>query len=644
MRILFLLAALVPLPAQERSAWVIPIQGEIDRSLTVFLRRQIQAAAADEPSALVFVIDTFGGRVDSALQIATLIGAVEGSRTVAFVPSEPGETGVSWSAGALIALSCSRIYMAPGTSLGAAAPVVAGPGEVQAADEKTVSALRAQMAALAEKNGYPVGAALAMVDADVELLEAFVGGERRLATADEWPTLERETRESGLTLERGRVVSPRGKLLTLTAGEMERYGLSSGTVAGLPRLLERLEIPAGRVTRASESAADRLVAFLTGSALTTLLVVAGLVALYLEITSPGFGLPGTVALICFAIVFLGGALLGTVGSMELLVFLAGISLLLVELFVIPGFGLPGILGIVAIAFSLLYSRLDFVWPRFEWQWDLFYRSLLWTLLGVIGSLVGIVLLFRFLPGRGPFRRLVLTGDLDEGLASAAVPRAPPARPGGGGLHLPAPVGQGGDRRGAGGRRDPGGVAGGRHEGRGGRGERQPRDRAAGGGVSTALVLGLLGAGVLAILAEIFIPAAGVIGIAGVASLAAGVVGVFLRFGPAAGTVVLVLLLALFPLLFHLYSRLFPRTFLGRRLILRRQAPGGLRSVPEAAALVGREGVSLTVLRPAGIARIDGRRLDVVADGGFVAPGRPVRVIRVDGGRVVVRALQKEVER
>ena len=93
-----------------------------------------------------------------------------------------------------------------------------------------------------------------------------------------------------------------------------------------------------------ESAADRLVAFLTGSALTTLLVMAGLVALYLEITTPGFGVPGTVALICFAIVFAGGALLGTVGSLELLLFLAGVALLLVEIFLIPGLrrwsGLP----------------------------------------------------------------------------------------------------------------------------------------------------------------------------------------------------------------------------------------------------------------------------------------------------------------
>ena len=74
-----------------------------------------------------------------------------------------------------------------------------------------------------------------MVDEDVELLEAYLGGKLRVATADEWPALEREARERGPDPGAGEDRLPAGKLLTLTAGEMERYGLSSGTVAGLDR-------------------------------------------------------------------------------------------------------------------------------------------------------------------------------------------------------------------------------------------------------------------------------------------------------------------------------------------------------------------------------------------------------------------------
>jgi membrane-bound serine protease (ClpP class) len=309
-------------------------------------------------------------------------------------------------------MSAGRIFMAPGTSIGAAAPVYATGGGMEQAPEKEVSAVRTQMAALAEKNGYPVGVALAMVDADVELLEVYLGGKLTVATSEELPDLERRARQENLTLEKGRIISPKGKLLTLTAGEAERYGVSSGTVAGLEGLLERLEVPAGQVTAVEESAADRLVAFVTGSAVTAILVIAGLVALYIEITTPGFGLPGTVALICFGVVFLGGALLGTVGSLELLIFLAGLTLLLVEVFLIPGFGITGITGILAMAYALVFSRLDFTWPRFTWQWDQLYRGLLWTAASVAGSVLAVALLYRYFPRIAPFRRLFLTSSQD----------------------------------------------------------------------------------------------------------------------------------------------------------------------------------------------------------------------------------------
>ena len=197
--------------------------------------------------------------MDSALQIATLIGGLDEIETIAYVPATPEGTGVSWSAGALISFSCDRIYMAPGTSMGAAAPVYQSQQGMEAAPEKTVSAVRAQMAALAEKNGYPKAIALAMVDMDVELIEVYLDGKLEVSTAGDLPDLERRAREEDLTLEKGKIISPAGKLLTLTAGEMERYGVSSATVGDLEALYELIGIPTASVSTREPSTPDRIV-------------------------------------------------------------------------------------------------------------------------------------------------------------------------------------------------------------------------------------------------------------------------------------------------------------------------------------------------------------------------------------------------
>ncbi|MBN1838028.1 MAG: nodulation protein NfeD [Spirochaetales bacterium] len=403
------------------AAYVIPIKGEIDRALHTFVTRGVQEAEARGAGTIVFEIDTFGGRVDSALQIATQIGAVEGIETIAYVPSVPAGTGVSWSAGALIAFSCSRIYMAPGTSMGAAAPVYQTGEGTEMAPEKVVSAVRAQMAALAEKNGYPKAVALAMVDMDVELLEVYLDGELTVAAATDLPDLERTARQEGKTLEKGRVISPAGKLLTLTAGEMETYGVSAGTVSGLDALLELLGVSPGEVSELAPSGPDKLVALITGGAVTSILVLIGLVALYLEITSPGFGVPGTVAIIAFAIVFLGGALLGTVGSLEIILFILGVILLVVEIFLIPGFGAVGISGIVLMVLSLVLSRQQFLVPRYDWQWDIFLKNLRNIGLAFLGSLVLAAVLFRSFRKVPVFRRLILDSaqEASEGYTAQA---------------------------------------------------------------------------------------------------------------------------------------------------------------------------------------------------------------------------------
>ncbi|TVR03335.1 MAG: nodulation protein NfeD [Spirochaetaceae bacterium] len=422
--VLWTLLLISSLPAQEAEtravepaaqAVVVPIHGDIDPPLVVFLRRSIDRARELGAGTVIFDIDTFGGRVDSALQIANLIGSQSDLHTVAYVRLRPEGTGVSWSAGALIAMATDQIFMAPGTSIGAAAPVLQSPGGAEAADEKTVSAVRTQMAALAEKNGYPVAVAVAMVDSSAEVIEIFVDGELQVVSVSDAEDIERRATQDGVTTERGRVISEAGKLLSLTAGEMARLGISSGTPEGFDALYEKLSLDAGQVVFLERDTADRLVAFLTGGAFTSLLIIVGLGALFFEVTSPGFGLPGTVAIFCFSVLFTGNFLLGQVGSVELILFLVGLVLLLLEVLVIPGFGVAGISGIVLVISSLVLSQQDFIIPDFDWQWAMLQRNVLMVLASTVGAFVAFGVAAYALKRSIAFTRLSLQTTADASL-------------------------------------------------------------------------------------------------------------------------------------------------------------------------------------------------------------------------------------
>jgi membrane-bound serine protease (ClpP class) len=324
--------------------------------------------------------------------------------------------GVSWSAGALIAFACADIYMASGTSIGAAAPVVAGAdGSADSAGEKTVAAVRSQMAALAERNGYPAGIALAMVDYDVELWEALVDGRTRVLTLGELERLESEKPAAGgpaaARVERRAIISPPGKLLSLTSGEANRYGL-----AGLADDRDALFAAIGAAETAGESSpgiADGIIAFLTSGPAQAVLIILGLVMVFLELNTPGFGIPGVVAALAFITVFGSGALLGRVDSLEIILFLLGVGCLAIEIFVLPGFGIMGISGIILIGLSLLFSMQDFVIPRADWEWELLGRNAVVVIFSLIAAVGGIAVIALLGPRIRLFDGLTLKTSITE---------------------------------------------------------------------------------------------------------------------------------------------------------------------------------------------------------------------------------------
>ncbi|MEO7853295.1 MAG: NfeD family protein [Rubrivivax sp.] len=376
--VLTLLALVASISAQDKGpvVYVAPIEGTIDLGLAPFVTRVLDEATQAGAAAVVLQINTFGGRVDAAVQIRdALLGAKV--RTIAFIDKR------AISAGALIALSAENIVMAGGSTIGAATPVQMGqPGEeASPVGEKTVSYVRKEFRATAESRKRPLLLAEAMVDADVEIPG----------------------------------VIEKGKLLTLTTEEALKNKLIDLRADTLDSALDKLGLGNAQLRRATPNWAENVVRYLTNPVISSLLITIAMLGIILEIRTPGFGIPGALGLTSLGLFFWGHWLVQLAGWEELLLGVAGIVLLALEVLVIPGFGVAGVLGIVALLAGLVLSLTG---PGVTTAFVLVAagRVVLAMLLAVIASLV----LLRYLPHLPFGRQLILRRGLSaaEGYASA----------------------------------------------------------------------------------------------------------------------------------------------------------------------------------------------------------------------------------
>lgn len=291
----------------------IPITGTIENGLAPYVARSLGVAASEGASLVVLDIDTPGGRVDAAERI---VDAVRNSpvRVVAFVNPR------AWSAGAMIALSASEIWIAPGGAIGAATPI---DGAGTKASEKMVSAMRAEFRALAELRGRNPAIAEGMVD---ETLGA-----------------------EGVALP--------GQLVSLTANQAIEVGFAEGQAATLDALLASLQLAGAEVRSVSPNWAENLVRFLTNPMVAPLLLSLGMLGLVFEIKAGAFGLGGLVSLASLGLFFGSSFLLGLAGLEEVILLGVGLIALAVEAFLLPGFGVAGFLGIGAIGAAVVMAML-----------------------------------------------------------------------------------------------------------------------------------------------------------------------------------------------------------------------------------------------------------------------------------------------
>lgn len=406
----------------ERRVVICNVSDMVDDGLAVIIKRAVEEAK--EADALVLVIDTYGGLVDSALEITdTLLHAP--TTTVAYIR---GKGAIS--AGALIAFACDAIFMAPDSNIGASTPLEISAGGEQniAVTEKSMSYLRSRYRMLAENKGHNPLLGEAMVDADIELWGALddagyysvyrVEADRVVDVAVACPKKPRfqlptpcptPTLPPDHTLPpSAELITKAGKLLTLTSQEALQCRLAFAVADNLDAVLKTIQCDSAARVIIEPTVPERIFRFLTSPWVQALLLMAGLAALYLEFKTPGLSIAGLIAAVCFMLFFGAGLVFGIAEWLDVLLFLTGVALLAVELFLIPGFGVVGVSGIVCIVAAVYLALVRAPIPQYTWEMARLEQAVT-TLAGAAVLFAGFVaVVWRYFPRTPLFQWLVLT--------------------------------------------------------------------------------------------------------------------------------------------------------------------------------------------------------------------------------------------
>ena len=417
--------------------YVIDIRTEIGGGVSTYIKKGIQKAEQANADAIIFDVDTPGGKVDAAVKIIRSIQATQ-IPTIAFVNRQ------AISAGAMISAACDQIVMTSGATIGDSAPVDVQGNE---AGEKIVSYIRGIIRSTAERQDRNPDIAEAMVDKRLILVRLQNGDIIKLR-----PEEYINEQDAGTQME---ILCGEGELLNLTTRQALDYGFADAQAENLTALLAQYRIVEidqdyrsdqndaviaaltqknvlgkqeklgdhrvniikslenAQITKFIVTLADRTVFFVTSPYISALLLSLGGLGLIVEIRTPGFGIPGFLGLL-FIGLFFGGHMLNQVPNAYVvaLIFVVGLALIVLEVFVIPGFGIAGILGILCMFGSVFYT--------FFQSTDDINTALLWLSVSVILTSVLAILATAFLPKSAPFQRFALSTVMstDQGYHSA----------------------------------------------------------------------------------------------------------------------------------------------------------------------------------------------------------------------------------
>jgi membrane-bound serine protease (ClpP class) len=378
---------------RARQVYVLPIRDAIMSPLVYLVRRGVKEAMEANADLLVLDMETPGGSVKTTEEIIGILGQFKGD-TITYVNKN------AFSAGSFIAVATKKIYMAPDSVIGAAAPILPtadGQGVQSVPDtveRKWVSALRALVRTQAQKNGHNVAVIEAMIDKTRGLTVTNIA--------------------DGMT--NVVVLAKEGEILTLTNTEAEKeYGnppkrlFSSGTVQDMDELMQILGYAGVPRHTIKPTGMEQIGTWL--NAISPLLLIIGVVGLYIEFKTPGFGLPGILGITAFALYFLGGYVSGLSGAEWILVFVVGVALVAVEFFVYPGTILIGLIGSALMLIAIVMAMVDLYpshgpgLPSLP-SLDKFELPLQHLLVATVGGTIAIWLASRFLPKTSLYRAVI----------------------------------------------------------------------------------------------------------------------------------------------------------------------------------------------------------------------------------------------
>lgn len=327
---------------------VFQIDGTIDDSSLAMVKKAYQKAEQENASLIVMQMDTFGGAVDAATKIRDII--IDSKiPTVCLVKNR------AWSAGALIALAHKDIAMTKSASIGAAEPIPA--------TEKTISALKAEFASTAEKTGRNARLAEAMVD-------------KTLGYKD---------------------YAKPGQILSLTQVAANKEGIAEHSAQDVDEVIKQLNVTNPQKITVEKTFKETLLGWLGNPAVKSILLTVIMLGIITEIKAAGTGIAGLIAVIAGVAVFGAGLISDSGAYLPILIFLLGVGLLVLEIF-IPGFGISGILGILFIIVSFFLTLGGGV------------AAIKWVALSLLMTAVGIYILSKYLPNSSIYKRIVLKSN------------------------------------------------------------------------------------------------------------------------------------------------------------------------------------------------------------------------------------------
>lgn len=393
-----------PLLTGDWRAIRIDLNGPMNAVIVDQALRGLEDALKDQEGAnfICLAIDSPGGSLRDSLRLANYISGLDATRvrTVAYVPRE------ARSDAAIIALACDQLAVKPAAVLGG------GGASNYSADDIQAGAVTVQ-AIMTEKDrtwSLPV----AMIDPDLsvhryQLVDSTV--------SDYYCQEELEQQRDPDRWQRQEEISERGELLQLTGERAGEIRLARQVVGDYVEFQQAFQLSEPPKVLKPNWAQDLIVALANPRVAAGLLMI-GFFAILIEAHTPGLGVGGFVASVCFLLFFWSNFLQGTAGWLEVLLFLAGIVFIGMEIFVIPGFGIFGLGGGVLVVVSLVLASQTFVIPRNEYQLEQLPRSLLVVAAAMAGVGIGAVALNRYLGDSPLIRRFMLMpaeGDAAEEL-------------------------------------------------------------------------------------------------------------------------------------------------------------------------------------------------------------------------------------